>query len=175
MTSDPPPDLVVRLRPHLRHRFDGAGAAWWSPPPRRWRRGARTRLEQLTQVVELVAMLIDLGDPLTAAVTQVAQTGSGRVTAELRVVADALSSGSAPADAFHDWARRATCGYVGVLAADVRGCASSDALAAALWRNAASMRRAAHELRIRALRRRVGVLWLVAVTVCGVCVVLALP
>ncbi len=179
MSSDRGDDLAARLRPHLRQRFDVPDAVWWSPPHRSG--GARhpigdaaSRADQLVQVVERLALLVELGDGLVAAVTEVCERGRGRVVAELDEVCEALASGQATADAFQAWARRARCEHVGVLAADIRLCASSDALAAALWRNAGVLRRAARDRRMRELRRRMHLLWLLAAAVCAGSVVLVL-
>lgn len=160
--------LTDRLGPHVRHRFDSGADAWWSPPgPSRagWRPwgAVGTRAEQLSQVLERLAVLVAAGDRLVAAVEHIAAAGRGTVAMELGAVGEALRSGQPHAEALHAWARRTGCPAVGVLAADVRRATSSDDLVAVLQHHAAARSQVVHRRRVERLRRRVQVVWLGAV------------
>lgn len=159
--------LANRLQPYVRHRFDGATDGWWSPPrttPTPWHRShaTRTRAEQLAQVLERLAVLVEAGDQLGAAVGRVAAAGRGEVATELAAVGAQLRSDRPLDEAFHDWAHRAGCPAVGVLAADVQRCSSSGDLVATLRHHAGRRRLVAHRQHRELLRRRVRVTWLAA-------------
>ncbi|MBW3603299.1 MAG: hypothetical protein KY460_00065 [Actinobacteria bacterium] len=176
--------LTDRLRPHVRHRFDDGNESWWSAasPSRtgRWRRaraaatpvGQLRRADELAQVLDRLAVLLEAGDRLPAAIALVTATGRGAVADELHVVAQALGAGRPLAAALRAWARAAGCSSVGVLAADVRRCTSSDEVVAALRHHAAAHRGVAHHWRMEVLRRRVRIMWLLAVVAAGVAAVL---
>lgn len=175
--------LTDRLRPHVRHRFDDGSEPWWSAASasrrRRWWAagtgatavGQLRRADELAQVLDRLAVLLEAGDRLSAAIAEVTATGRGVVAGELRVVADALGAGRPLAAALWAWARAAGCSSVGVLAADVRRCTSSDEVVAELRRHAAAHRRIAHSCRLEVLRRRVRIVWLLAVVAAGVAAV----
>ncbi|CAN5920413.1 hypothetical protein BH23ACT10_BH23ACT10_05520 [soil metagenome] len=154
------------MRPHVRHRFDGRDEAWWTPPSstRRSRRPRTTwaRAEQLAQVLERLALLVEVGQRLSTAIDGVVGAGRGPVVAELDTVAVDLRAGVSPPDALTAWARRVGCPVVGVLAAEIRRSASSDDVVAALYRHAAAQRELAHRRRVELLRVRVATVWLMA-------------
>jgi hypothetical protein len=159
--------LSRRLQPHVRRSYDSTEDMWWSPHPTAttgWRRAGatRTRAEELAQVCGRLEVLVEAGEQFSAAVMQVACTGRGEVAAELHAVADSLGSGHPPAEAAHGWARRTGCPAVGALAADLRRATSSDEEVAALRQHADARRHVAHHWRVRSVRLRVRVLWLVA-------------
>lgn len=175
--------LTDRLRPYVRHRFDGGNEPWWSAGPASRRRGwwlpgagatafgQLRRADELGQVLDRLALLLEAGDQLSAALAEVTATGRGVVAGELHAVADALDAGQPLPTALWAWARAAGCSSVGVLAADVRRCASSDEVVAALRHHAGAQRQIAHHWRMEVLRRRVRIVWLVAVVVAGVAAV----
>lgn len=161
--------LAGRLAPYVPERFNTTRYAWWGPSDGAGNGGRRpatwSRLDQLAQLTGRLALLIDAGCPVAAAVDRIVADGRGAIVADFGAVAEDLADGRTLGEALRALARATGCDAIGALAAVVRRAASVSALSTALHAQARLLRRRAHRQRVLVVERRVSALWLAALAV----------